>query len=128
MNPAGSPRHDPTRYQGKNLLYLLLAICLPTGLLYLRLVLGLAATNTRVTPAQAIRLNRASICALIVFFVVQLICARYVQQLLKLRQTVIGKALQYGTVLLLCVFFSLTGAIILEAFGFNVFLRIGGLR
>ena len=128
MNPAESSRHDLSRYQGKNLLYLLLAICLPAGLLYIRLVLGLAATDTRVMPTQSIWLNRASICALILFFLAQLVCALYVQRLLKLRQTAIGRVLQYGAVLLLCVFFSLTGAIMLEAFGFNVFLRVGGMR
>lgn len=128
MNPAGSPRHDLSRYQGKNLLRLLLAICLPAGILYLRLVLGLAAAGTRVTARQSLWLNRASIGAQILFFGLQLICARYVQHLLKPRQTGVGKALQYGAVLLLCVFFSLTGAVMLEAFGFNVFLRAGGIR
>ena len=128
MNPAASSRHDLSRYQGKNLLYLLLAICLPAGLLYLRLVLGLAAADTLVTPAQSTWLNRASVCALILFFLVQLICVRYIQGLLKPRRTGVGKSLQYAAVLLLCIFFSLTGAVMLEAFGFNVFLRVGGIR
>jgi uncharacterized membrane protein len=128
MDPVAGSRPDLSRYQGKNLLYLLLSICLPAGLLYLRLVLGLAATNTRVTSAQALWLNRASLGALVLFFIVQLICARYVQRLLKPRQTGVGKSLQYGAVLLLCVFFSLTGAIMLEAFGFNLFLRAGRIR
>lgn len=97
-------------------------------MLYLRLVLGFAAADTRVTSAQSTWLNRASIMALIVFFAVQLICARYIQRLLKLRQTAIGKFLQYVAVLLLCIFFSLTGAMMLEAFGFNFFLRVGGFR
>jgi len=48
--------------------------------------------------------------------------------LLNLCQTTIGKFLQYVAVLLLCIFFSLTGAIMLEAFGFNVFLRVGGVH
>jgi hypothetical protein len=128
VNSAGSHRHDLRRYQGKNLLYLLLAVCFPAGLLYLRLVLGLAAIDTRVTPVQSAWLNRTSIFALITFFLVQLICARYIQRLLKPRQTALGKSLQYGAVFLLCVFFSLTGAIMLEAFGFNLFLRVGGIR
>ncbi|MBV9033431.1 MAG: hypothetical protein JO182_02965 [Acidobacteriaceae bacterium] len=128
MNSGEDRSHDLTRYQGKNLLRLLLAVCIPAGLLYLRLVLGLAATDTRVTSVQSTWLNRASILALIVFFVVQLVCARYVQRLLNLCQTTIGKFLQYVAVLLLCIFFSLTGAIMLEAFGFNVFLRVGGVH
>jgi hypothetical protein len=128
VNPAGSHGHDLRRYQGKSLLYLLLAVCLPAGLLYLRLVLGLAATDTRVVPAQAAWLNRASIIVLITFFLVQLVCAFYIQRLLTPRQTAMGKSVQYGAVLLLCIFFSLTGAIMLEAFGFNVFLRVGGIH
>ena len=128
MNPAESRRHDMTRYQGRNLLYLLLAICLPAGLLYLRLVLGLAATDTRVTPIQSTWLNRASTVALLTFFLMQLVCARYIQRLLKLRQTAISRFLQYLAVLVLGIFFSLTGAIILEAFGLNFFLRLGGIR
>ena len=128
VNPAASPRHDLSRYQGKNLLYLLLAICVPAGLLYLRLVLGLVATARQVTPAQSIWLNRASIGVLVLFFLAQLVCARYIQRLLKLRRTAIGRVLQYGAVLLLCVFFSLTGAVMLEAFGFNVFLRVAVTR
>jgi hypothetical protein len=128
VSPATNHQHDLSRYQGKNLLYLLLAICVPAGLLYLRLVLGLAATDTRVTTGQAVWLNRVSIFALIVFFLAQLICARYIQRLLRPRQTGLGKSLQYGAVFLLCVFFSLTGAVILEAFGFNFFLRVGGIR
>jgi len=128
VNPRESHRHDLNRYQGKNLLRLLLAICLPTGILYLRLVLGLAATGTRVTPAQSAWLNRGSIFALTVFFAVQLICARYIQRLLKLRQTAMGSFLQYAAVVLLCIFLSLTGTIILEAFGFNFFLRAGGVH
>lgn len=128
MNPGRGRSHDLTRYQGRSFLHLLLAICIPAGILYLRLVLGLAATDTRVTSAQSTWLNRAAILALIVFFAVQLICARYIQQLLKLRQTAVGKFLQYVAVLLMCIFFSLTGAIMLEAFGFNLFLRVGGVR
>lgn len=66
--------------------------------------------------------------ALLAFFLVQLVCARYMQRLLRPRQTKTGKTLQYGAVLLLALFFSLTGAVMLEAFGLNLFLRAGGLR
>ena len=128
VNSTATHRHDLTRYQGKNLLYLLASICLPAGLLYLRLVFGLAATDTRVTPAQSAWLNRVSTFVLVVFFLVQLFCARYVQHLLNPRRTQIGKAFQYLGVLVLCLFFSVTGTVMLEAFGFNFFLRLGGAR
>jgi hypothetical protein len=65
---------------------------------------------------------------LVLFFLAQLICVRYIQRLLRPLQTGVGKSLQYGAVFLLCVFLSLTGAILLEAFGFNFFLRVGGVR
>ncbi len=117
--------HDRTRYQGKNLLYLLAAMCLPAGLLYTRLVLGLAATDSRVGPQQSLWLARSSIMALVLFFVLQVVCARYVQNLLPARQSMVGKAGQYSAVLALCILFSLTGAIVLEAVGLNVFLRAG---
>lgn len=98
-------------------------MCLPTGLLYMRLVLGLAASDNRVGPQQSLWLARLSIATLALFFVVQVICARCVQNFLPRRQSVIGKAGQYIVVLAMCILFSLTGAIVLEALGLNVFLR-----
>ncbi len=117
--------HDRARYQGKNLLYLLAAICLPAALLYMRLVLGLAASDSRVGPKQSLWLARYSSLALVLFFVSQLICARYIQKLLTPGQSRTGRTMQYAAVLLTCTLLSLTGAIVLEAFGLNVFLRAG---
>jgi hypothetical protein len=111
------------KYQGKQLLSLMLAICLPAALLYIRLVLALAAGSSRATPAQSSALNRCSLAVLLVFFAVQLACARYLQRLFPAAANPVKAALQYLGVLLLCVLFSLTGAILLEAFGWNVFLR-----
>ncbi len=105
-----------------------MAICLPAALLYLRLVFAIAAADIRVETHQATWLSRWSIVALFCFFVVQLICARYVQRLLAPGQTRVRDALQYGGVLVMCVLFSLTGAVMLEAFGLNVFLRTAGIR
>lgn len=117
--------HEGTRYQGRNLLYLLAAICLPAGLLYLRLVLGLAASDSRVGPEQSLWLARSSSVSLIAFLAVQVICTRYIQKLLRPSQSRTGRAVQYAAVLFTCTLLSLTGAIVLEAFGLNVFLRVG---
>ncbi len=120
--------HDPGRYRGKKLGYLLLALCLPAGLLYLRLVFGLAAADTRVLPAQAVWLARLSLASLVVFFLVQAVCARYLQRIFWPPVNSLRDAIRYIGVLLFCVLFSLTGAITLEAFGMNVFLRAAGIR
>ncbi|MDQ2712718.1 MAG: hypothetical protein M3Y24_10910 [Acidobacteriota bacterium] len=116
------------RYRGKSLAYLLLALALPTGLLYLRLVLGLAATDDRVTPSQSVWLARWSSVALLVFVVTQLVAAVYVWRMLPSRRSRIAQALQYLSVLLVCVTFSLTGMTVLEAFGLNLFIRTAGVR
>jgi hypothetical protein len=118
-----SSRHDAGRYQGKRLLYLVVAICLPAALLYMRLVCGIAATDSRIGASQSVWLGRFSMAALLLFFVVQLASARYVQRFLQPRLTPIGNTLQYLVVFAFCVLLSLTGAVVLEAFGFDLFLR-----
>ena len=117
--------HDPTRYQGRKFAYLLLAFAVPAGLLYLRLVFGLAATDTRVSVTQSVTLTRWSTVALLLFFISQLASAVYVQQLVPKPTSVIGQVLRYLGVLVLCLFLSITGMTILEAFGVNFFLRAG---
>ncbi len=121
-------RHDKSRYQGRNLAYLLLAICLPAALLFLRILFGVIATDRRVTPEQSDQLVVIANIALGFFFAAQLLCALYVQRLVPPRQTRRGRALQYAGVLVLCLLFSVTGAVILEAFGLNLFLRTAGVR
>ncbi len=120
---AASRGHAAEKYQGKRLLHLVLAICLPAALLYLRLVCGLAATDTRIAPRQSLWLTRFSTAALLLFFIAQLASAHYVQRLLHPRQTAAGNTLQYLAVLAFCILLSLTGAVVLEAFGFDLFLR-----
>ncbi len=122
MLSAGTPP-DKIRYKGRNLLYLLAAICLPAGLLYLRLVLGLAASDNRLGPEQSQWLARSSSVFLVAFFLVQLICVHYIQGLLTPRPSKAGKTAQYAAVLVTCISLSLTGAIVLEAIGLNMFLR-----
>ncbi len=103
-----------THYQGKNLLRLLLALAIPTGLLYLRIVF------------EYIRLLYWSDAALGLFFVVQLIAARYLQQLFRPAASKLGSVLQYGGAVLFGLFCSVTGAVMLEGFGYNFFLRVFG--
>ena len=121
------PESHAARYRGKSLAYLLLALAFPAGLLYLRLVLGLTATDERVTPIQSVWLARWSSLALLVFVVTQPIAAVYVWRMLPMRRNRIAQAFQYLGVLTICVIFSLTGMTVLEAFGLNVFIRTAGL-
>jgi len=89
-------------------------------------VLGLMATSSRITREQAIWFSALSNISLVLFFLTQLAGARYLQRMLKPRSTRAGNAMQYVAVFLTGILFSLTGAIVLEAFGFAVLLRTGG--
>ncbi len=121
-------RRDRSQYQGKKLGFLLLAMGLPSGLLYLRILLGTVSGYSRtLTPFQIGRLTIMSNCALAAFFVVQVFCAAYIQRLVPPRQTRFGRCLQYFAVLALCVVLSVTGAILFEAFGVIFLMRTRGL-
>jgi len=100
----------------------------PAALLYLRLVFGYIASQSQLPPAHSHWLSWSSNAALVLFFVVQLLSARYVQRLLKARSSFPGIALQYVGVLLLCGLLSICGAVLLEAFGYNFFLRVRHAR
>jgi len=112
------------KYQGKQLLSLMLALCVPAALLYVRLVLGLTAGETTISRAQANALNRWATVAWVAFLLAQLIAARYVQRKFLKPASRVRDGLHFVGVFLVCVLFSLTGAIVLEAFGWNVFLRV----
>lgn len=101
-------------YRGKNLLRLLLALAIPAGVLYLRVVF------------EYLRLLYWSDVALGLFFLVQLIAARYLQRFFRPAVTMLGGVLQYGGAVLLGLFCSVTGAVMLEGFGYNFFLRVFG--
>ncbi|HLH04087.1 MAG TPA: hypothetical protein VKX25_15080 [Bryobacteraceae bacterium] len=90
----------------------------------MRIVLGVTASETPMPRAQSAVLNRWAAVMLVFFFLAQLIAAAYVQRLFPRPAHRIWTALQYIGVLLLCILFSLTGAIVLEAFGWNFFLRV----
>ena len=122
---AAKPRrHDRSRYEGKNLLRLLLALGLPAFILYLRIVFLFAADTAGSNHGPGVWLVRASYLVLLIFVIVQAFCARYVQRLLQPAKTRLLDALQYLAIFAMCVFFSITGAIACEAFGYNLFLRV----
>ncbi len=126
MQAATRPKHDRTQYEGKNLARLLLAMGLPAALLYFRILLSTIGSYTQaLTPAQISRLGFMSNLILVTFCLVQIFCARYVQRLVPPGKTALGRSLQYAAVLLMCVFFSVTGAIVLESFGYIFLLRSG---
>jgi hypothetical protein len=126
MEATAAPTpHDRTRYEGKNLFRLLLALGGPAFILFLRIVLAIAMGRSAATASDVAWLNRGSYAILAAFFVVELFCARYVQGLLRPARTQLSKAVQYAGVLLLCLFISVCGAVACEAFGYAVFLRVG---
>lgn len=125
MDSAEQVRHR-SQYQGKNLLRLLLALAIPTGLLYLRVIFAVAASAQPMSAPGYLRFLYCSEAALGLFFVAQLIAARYMQRLFKPATTKLGAALQYGGAVLFGLFCSVTGAVMLEGFGYNLFLRVFG--
>lgn len=122
MDPSSD--HHSDRYRGKNLLVLLLAVGVPAALLYFRVVLKYIESASRLTSTQLNWLSLSSDIALVLFLVVELLCARYVQRLLKPAATNIGFAVQYLGVFALCFLLSIIGAVLLEGFGYMFFLRI----
>ncbi len=128
MEAAASVPHDRSRYEGKNLLRLLLAFFGPALLLFLKIVVSIAEAGNRVTAREMLWMNRASYAVLAIFLLVSLLCARYVQRLLPLARTRIIDVLQYAGVLVLCLFTSYCGAVVCEAFGYEVFIRLAQQR
>lgn len=118
------PRHNPDRYRGKNLLFLLLATGVPAGFLYLRLVFGYVALTDHRTLAPSTSFIWAANLSLLLFFIAQLISAWYLQRLLKRPVTLAGYFLQYVAVLIGCLLVSVTAAVLLEAFGYEFVLRM----
>lgn len=113
-----------TRYQGKNLVYLLMSICVPAGLLFLRLMFGVAATSSSATPLQALWLNRTANAAWVLFLIAQLAGAYYMKRMLPEKKSQLIQALQYAGVLVMGLCFSVCGAVLLEGFGYNLWLRV----
>jgi hypothetical protein len=116
------PKPDPL--SGRSLLHLLLAFASPAIVLYARIVLAIAASRAGVTRREYAGLIDASYAALVIFFLLELFAARYVQRLLRPARTRLGGAVQYVGTFITCVLCSVSGAIALEAFGYNLFVRV----
>ncbi len=119
-----SGTHDRSRYQGTNLLRLLIALALPPLLLYLRLVFVIAAQRPGVTPISRSWLLRLSLLLLVTFFGAQVGCAWYLQRLFYPATGKLRRVLGFVGVLLLSAFLSITGAVAFEAFGYALFVRV----
>ena len=109
---------------GRNLLLLMLAIAVPAGLLFFRVVLEYVAGGSEWTGKQLEQFSWGAKGILTLFAAAQLLAARHVQRMLEARRTLVGQALQYAAVLLVCLLFSIVGAVLLEAFGFEFVLRL----
>jgi hypothetical protein len=123
--PAG---HDRSRYEGKNLLLLLLALFGPAFVLFLQLALSIIVRASSLRSGQSIWMGRLCYGILAVFFLLEIFCARYVQRLLRPATTAVRDALQYVAVFALCLFTSYCAAVICEAFGYEVLLRLSQPR
>ena len=122
----GGARHDPARYQGKSLAYLLLAMFVPAGALFLGMVFEFATSETRLTPAQFRYFSYAFQGAYLLFIPIQLISAFHLQRMFPARRSVPAKVLQYCAALLIGTLLSTTEAVMLMGFGSNLFLRVTG--
>jgi hypothetical protein len=127
MNGSATSSHR-AQYEGKNLQRLLIAVCVPPALLFLRLVCGMVASDGRFPAAQRGVLGAAAIAFLALFVAAELWAAYDLQRLLPARGNLIWRILQYVLLLVFCLAMSLIGATILEAFGYNLLVRAGGLR
>jgi hypothetical protein len=114
--------HDRSRYEGKNLLRLLIALGAPALILSFSMTLAFAASETPVTHNQYATLLLASRITSWIFFVVELFCARYVQGLLRIQVSKLRSALQYVGALLFCIFISVVSAIACQSFGYRFYL------
>ena len=121
-------RLDRSRYQGKNFALLIVATCAPAAVLYLRLVIEVVAEHGHVSSGVARTLGTTSVVILVLFCCVQLVCAAYLQRLIKPGTTALTKAFRFTGALLIGLLISITGAIMLEAFGINVLIRAGLIR
>lgn len=123
MQAGTSTDHDRSRYEGKNLLLLLLALFGPALILFLVLALRVINRLGRAHPSAS-----SSYVLLAVFLVTELVSARYVQRLLPAADSRLRDALNYLGVLALCLFTSYCAAVVCEAFGYEVLLRLSQPR
>jgi amino acid transporter len=122
--PAAADDHR-SHYQGRNFLRLLLAMGLPVFVLYCRIVASIAAERSRSSPSVHSALLRTESVCLILYFVVQLVCAVQLQKMFRKPANRGIYVLQYLGALLIGVLFSVCSAAVLEAFGYELLLRGG---
>jgi hypothetical protein len=118
---AGSHKEQ---YQGKNLLMLLIALCGPAGLLFLRSVFGRAGQPESGAAAPTATLQTVSTTMLVLFYLAQIAAAWYMRRMLPARHAWWSQSLQFFGLLVMGLFFSLVGATMLEAFGYSLWMRL----
>ena len=112
------------KYQGRQLLFLLLAMLLPAATLYLSFVLAIAAGQIRSAAPAHFGLSTVSTVTLLLYVPVQLAAARYMQRLFTPRPSAAAKWLQYFAALATGAIFSFCAAMVLVALGVNVITRL----
>jgi hypothetical protein len=111
-----------SRYQGKNLLYLLFSLGIPILLLYFSLTASIAQKET--STHIRILIWTADIFG-ILFYISQFLAAGYLQRVFfPAPRSKIVAILIYVCVFLGAFFCSVCGAVACEAFGYNLFLRV----
>lgn len=128
MEASATAGHDRSRYEGKNLLKLLFVLFGPAFVLFLKFAFSVSDRGPGITAEQAVWMHRMSTVILAVFILLEIVSARYVQRLLRPAPTRVRDAAQYLAVLALCLFSCYCGAVICEAFGYEVLLRIAQPR
>lgn len=111
------PNSHADRYRGRNLLWLLVATCGPAAVLYLRIALAFASE-------QAAWLRQIDPVLWVLFFASQGWSAWYMRRMLPVRPRAWANTLQLVAVFFLGLLFSLTGAVMLEAFGYSLFIHL----
>jgi hypothetical protein len=114
-----------SRYQGKNLLYLLLSFGVPILLLYFSLTASVVARESQVGRQNPLLFDIVSRAFATLFYGSQFCAAWYLTRIFfPSRATKTVAAFRYIAVLLGTLFCSMCGAVACEAFGYDLFLRV----
>ena len=121
QTPGGAK--DYSKYQGKNLFRLLMALIVQTMLLYFRIALSFVASASRVSEQGRVSLQVASTGALILFLISVPFAARILTRQFRPAATRKGSIGQYIGMLFFSAAFSIIAAVVLEGFGYAVLSR-----
>jgi hypothetical protein len=114
-----------SRYRGKNLLYLLLALGIPILLLYCSLTATFIAGETPVGRQHSTLLAILSRGFATLFYFVQFLAVWYLKRtFFPAPSSKPIRALQFTGLLIGALLCSVCGAIACEAFGYDLFLRV----